>query len=144
MKYKKKDIAITDNGELATTISHDEEGNELKDLSLVFNTGAVKQSVNVRLKTNIREFLLHPNVGNELSNIVGERNTRETAELGRQYLINAITKYNYIERETLSITAIPSDEKTIIYTIQIYNEPHNSISFVLEIDLEDGIRRVIS
>ena len=141
--YNKIDIGINDIGDLIISTRTDSDGNEITDISLVNEDYAVRQSVMFRLKTNLNELFMHPYIGNKLLEIIGHKNTRETAELGKRFLLDTIVKYNYINEQDVAIEAIPIDENTIIYTIQISDTPYSIINFVLELDLQDGVRRVI-
>lgn len=142
--YNKIDIGINDIGDLAISTRTDLDGNEITDISLVSGDYAVRQSVMFRLKTNLNELFMHPYIGNKLLEIIGRKNTRETAELGKRFLLDTIVRYNYINEQDVEIEAIPMDENTIIYTIQIIDTPYSIVSFVLELDLHDGVRRVIT
>ena len=134
----KIDLGITDNGDFMT-ITH----NGLTDFSLVNDEYALRQSVNFRLKTNIRELFLHEEIGNELIEIIGKRNTKETALLGINYITKAISLNNYIPQDQINIEAIPADNNKIVFVIDINYREIKAFKIILEVGLQDGIRRVI-
>lgn len=138
-----KDITLSATGDLEIIEKLDEEDNVLKDFSLISNVDEASQLINTRLKTNLKEFFLHPNIGNGLVNIIGKRNTRETAEIGKTYIIDSIIKENYIQPKDIEISYMPTDERTLIYIIKILIDNFNYVSVVLEVDLQEGIRRVL-
>lgn len=141
----KKDIKISDNGDLdidSTVINAGTEDQQiLRDFANTLDESSIRQSMYVRLKTNLQEFFLHPDVGNDLAKLIGKRNTRENAERGRLYIINAIVNKNYIDKSELEVNAIPIDSSTIVYSIQV--KSNDNINFTLEVDLDKGIRRLI-
>lgn len=134
---QKVDLGMTDNGDFMTITN-----NGLTDFSLVSDEHAIKQSVDFRLKTNIRELFLHPEVGNELIEIIGKRNTRETAQEGINYIIKAISLNNYIPREQVIVEAIPTETNKIVFIVNIDYREIKAFKIVLEVDLQEGIRRV--
>ena len=134
---QKVDLGMTDNGDFMTI-----SNNGLKDFSLVSDEQAIKQSVDFRLKTNIRELFLHQEIGNELIEIIGKRNTRETAQQGINYIVKAISLNNYIPREQITVEAVPIETNKIVFIVNIDYREIKAFRIVLEVDLQDGIRRV--
>lgn len=138
-----KDIAFTPEGDLHTVEYLDESGTLLKDFMGVTGEDHVRQSVLIRLKTNLKEFLLHPQIGNQLNEIIGKRNTRETAELGRAFLHRAILRENFIAEQDLSIETLPSDANAILYIVKVSTGWNETVTMILEMDLQEGIRRLV-
>jgi hypothetical protein len=139
----KTDIAYTRDGDIILSITKDEDGNELKDLSLVGGHEELEQFALFRLKTKLGELLLHPSVGNKLEDIIGRRNTRETAEEGKNYIRSAILMNSHIDPASLTVTAVPISEYKISYIIEIDSTPYAGINMVLEVDLQSGVRRIV-
>ena len=139
------DLALSEDGDLIfPNIIKDDYSTGFKTIALVSGNEEVIQNISVRLKTNLRELFLHQDFGNALLKIIGQRNTRETAELGKQYLKNTILRENQIIKpEHLDITATPLDLNKILYIIKIADSPFSAIDMILEVDLQQGIRRVI-
>lgn len=139
----KKDIEFTETGDLLIGSVMGADGNILRDFSVVTDQYAVKQSIEVRLKTQLKEFFLHQDIGSELINIIGERNTRENAIRGKNYIISAIVKKNYLTSEQINIETIPVSTDRIAYVINVTYQKYPTIKLVLEVDLQDGIRRIL-
>jgi phage baseplate assembly protein W len=135
------DIALTDDGDIILGSILDGEI-ENTDIALVSGVDHATQSINFRLRTNLRELFMHEEIGNELIEVIGKTNTRETAEQGKRYIINAITKNNFIAEDEVEVTAIPVDVNTIVYSIAVTPDNYGTIIIVLEVDLKNGIRRV--
>ena len=134
------DIALSDDGDLVFHITEDNQ----YEISLVKGSEQVIQGVEVRLKTNLMELFLHENFGNRLLDIIGKRNTRETADLGRRFLMDTILRENrIIDPAHLKISATPLDASKLMYIIKIADSPFSSVDIMLEVDLEHGIRRVV-
>jgi hypothetical protein len=141
--YEKTDMAIDSDGDLIITSITDENGIVYKDLGLASNMSELEQFTATRLKTKLGEFLLHPDIGNRLEDIIGKRNTEETAEEGKQYILSAITNQSYIDPADVNITPVPISLYKIAYIIEIDSLPYAGINMTLEIDLQNGTRRII-
>lgn len=138
-----KDIAFTAEGDLHTIEYEAPDGTLLKDFMGIAGEDHIRQSAIIRLKTNMREFLLHPQIGSQLGEIIGKRNTRETAEQGRIFLNRAILRENFILEQDVSIQTLPSDANAILYIIKINTGWNETVTMILEMDLQEGIRRLV-
>lgn len=137
----KKDIAIDGLGDIKIGSYTDSSKVVQKDFSSVTGSKAIEQTVKVRLKTRLEEFFLHPEIGCELNEIIGRRNTKENAERGRLFIYKAIKTQSYIDESQIEVKAFPVDANKIVYSININNE--EEVVFALELDLEEGTRRLV-
>jgi phage baseplate assembly protein W len=137
----KKDIAIDGLGDIKIGSYADSDNILQKDFSSVKGSNSIEQTVRIRLKTRLEEFFLHPEVGCELNEIIGKRNTKENAEKGRIFIYNAIKTESYIDESQIEVKAFPVDANKIVYSININNE--EEVVFALELDLEEGTRRLV-
>lgn len=140
---RKTDFLITKDGDLITHNRVSSDGNVLTDLALVKEREQSLQSIDIRLKSKIKDFVLHPEIGNALMDIVGKRSNKDTAEIGKRYIVSAITDKNYIGAEHIEVSYIPLSNSKITYIIKVLTDSKESFNVVLELDLKNGFRRVV-
>ena len=133
MRYRYSDIYLTADGDL--TIS------PTGDLYVASGVSALRQGIETRLKTELGDLFMHPGFGNNLKEMIGKRNTRKVAEEGKRAIINCLTYGGFIDPGDLSVAAIPTDENTILYHVEVFTENYVVYKFDLICDLENGIRR---
>lgn len=143
---KNRDIMLTEDGDLALVITPTEDNpSEGKtDMSTIRGAEEISQNAMFRIRTNVSELMMHEAFGSRLLDILGKRNTRENAELGKTYLRDAILRDNYvINPDHLEIDAVPISPEEILYVVKILNGLLEPIKIVLQLNLKDGIRRVL-
>ena len=134
MKYKYSDISLSAEGDLAISPTG--------DLYVMRGIGSLRQGIESRLKTDLGDLFTHPKFGNKLKDLVCKRNTKQTAEQGRQSIISCLTYDGFIDPGDLSVVAIPVSITDILYHIEVSNGSYVVYKFDLVCDLENGIRRV--
>lgn len=127
-------MAMTEDGDMIITPTG--------DLYTVTGIDCLRQQIEARLKTDLGDYLPHPRLGNTLRNLIGKRNTRQTAEEGRLSIINCLTYGGLINPADLSVTAIPVDERNILYHIEVRNGTYVVYKADLLCNLDKGIRRM--
>lgn len=130
--YPEIDLSVTASGDL--TIA------ENKDLQMAGAAGVLKQDIRFRLKTEIGDFIPHPDLGAGLEEIIGEPNTRETARIGESKIIQALTYDNRIRGGDLLVKGVPIS----LYNVSFYVFVRNGVEMVnvtpdLYIDLSRGV-----
>lgn len=134
LKYKYNDLTLSADGDLVI--------GPAEDLYIIKNTGALRQGIEVRIKTEMADLFLHPKFGNKLKDMIGKRNTKQVAEEGKQYIAICLSYDGFINPGDLNIAAIPLDSTSILYHIEVTNESYVIYKFDLVCDLENGIRRI--
>ena len=103
------DFALDDTGDIAST-----EG----DLLLSF-----RQEIYNRLKSDFQDWALHSWIGAGLSDIIGEPNSRETAEIGKEKIRNALTIGAFLNAEDVNIKYVPVAKDVLMYILSVDVEP---------------------
>jgi hypothetical protein len=104
---------------------------------------ALLQSCMFRLKTVIGDWILEPECGASLEQLVGEPNSKDTGDLMEQLIVGALTHDGFLTSEEIEIVTIPVDKFTIMSTIIItYDGEQSTLSVAL--DLKEGKIRELS
>ena len=114
------DFAVGPDGDLAGTES---------DMLLSF-----RQECLNRVKSELQDWALHPWLGAGLSVIVGEPNTKSTAEKGKELIENALTMGAFVNSNDVNIKYIPVSNDALVYIIEVAVVPTD------ENDFEDMIK----
>lgn len=69
------------------------------------------------LKTDLTDFVLHPELGNEAKKLLGMPNKPKTAELGKDIILRALRAMGITNR--IDIKSWPEDLNTIAYEVSI-------------------------
>jgi hypothetical protein len=142
MKYSYVDIAQTSDGDINLTPSSSDIGSVATDIMLASGYAALAQASEFRMKTELGDLLAHENLGTVLDELIGSRNTYQTAETGKLSIMNSLTYGGFINSSDIKIISIPADENTIIYHIEIFNNGVSTYKYDLLLDLENGVRRI--
>lgn len=99
------DIQISDIGDLSTT-AHDQIGSFL-------------QEIQTRLRSDLKDWEIHPHLGASLSDLIGEPNTRAIAEEGKTRIISALVRDNFCDGNLIKVRYVPVDKNHLLYNIRI-------------------------
>lgn len=77
------------------------------------------QEVKTRLMSDQQDWGLFPRVGAGLSALVGQPNTKETAEDGKAKIISALSRDGLVSPDDLSVKYLPVSRDTIMYRLTI-------------------------
>jgi len=130
-EYSKRDLKFTQEGDLTLgepkrdedgNIIHDENGNEIRDLALTQDSESLEQDIYNRIKTNSPEWKQHTEIGANLEDMIGKKNTKETAQIGTNNIDKTLTFDGRIKREDISIRAVPTSHDEITYYLQIFTD----------------------
>jgi len=103
------DLIMNNNGDLLDT-----EQDRLRSLV---------QEVRTRIQSDQQDWDLYPDLGANLSALIGQPNNKITAESGKAKIIAALTMYGLVDSGDISIIYMPIDEKTIVYRLKIKVSP---------------------
>lgn len=113
------DFALDSAGDIASTES---------DMLL-----SLKQEVYSRLKSDLQDWSLYSWIGAGLNEIIGEPNSRKTAEIGKEKIENALTIGAFLDAEDVNIKYVPVAKDTLMYIIEIAVEPTSENGYTDEI-----------
>lgn len=116
-----------------------EDGREIRDIGTVFDIEAEKQTIFNRLRTDSPDWYHHPNMGGNLTDLIGEPNTRETASKGITYIMNALTYKNLYTADQLSIKPVPISLEEIVFIIDIVKFGSKVTRLPLVFNLQSGL-----
>ena len=134
--YDSVDLYFSSAGDLALDNSNDIASTE-GDILLSF-----KQEIFNRVRSEFQDWTLHPWIGAGISDIIGEPNSRETAEIGKEKIMNSLTIGAFVVADDVNIKYMPITHDSIMYTIEIDVEPTeendyaNSIRITLLLDFD--------
>lgn len=111
----------------------------MRDIPLHVTENAMRQVIMNRLRTDSPDWILHPKMGGNLSDLVGEPNTRETGQKGSDYIVAALTYDNYLAPSQINVRPVPIDANTILYYIEVQNGDTTEVTLPVLFNLEHGI-----
>ncbi len=89
------------------------------DIAVVSDIREPRDDVYFRIRTNNPEYVMAPQVGADLEDIMGMPNTRESAAIGERYIMRALTRDNLLLSENIKIISYPSALDAITFVIII-------------------------
>lgn len=116
-----------------------EDGQEIRDIGLTYDLEANKQTIMNRLKTDTPDWYHHPAMGGNLSDLIGEPNTRETGERGAYYIRKALTYGNLYSDSQISVRPIPVGANEIAFVVDITMLGNQVTRLPLVFNLEHGV-----
>ena len=140
------DPAVNDSGEvlykhLDGTIDTDkrEDGKEHRDIGTAYDLDAEEQIIFNRLRTDSPDWYHHPSMGGNLTDLIGEPNTRETAQLGASYITSALTYRGLYNISQISIRPVPISVDELLFMITILKFNNEVIRLPLTFNLQSGL-----
>jgi hypothetical protein len=72
-----------------------------------------------RVKSELGDWKIHPDLGSDLSKLIGEANTASLAESGKVRITTALTKDNFCDAKVLQVRYMPVGNDSILYNIVV-------------------------
>jgi hypothetical protein len=124
-----KDLWLTEEGEPVL---------ENGDFAISLGTDSLLQNILYRLKTVISDWVLCPECGASLEQLIGEPNSQETADRMEEQVLYALTHDGFLFSDELEIITLPVDKNTILLTVFVtFEGKQTSLAFTL--DLKEGL-----
>lgn len=117
-------------------------GKIVRDLAYVTDRDALKQIVMNRLNTQAPDWYHHPNMGGNLTDLIGEPNNRATADLGAVYIIQALTYDRLFDRTQIIVRPVPINKDEILFMVTLYIQDDTTFQLPLVFNLNYGIKEV--
>ena len=115
------------------------EGNlPIRDMNTVEFEDYGLQLIKSRVQTDNPDWILYPEIGANLSDLIGELNTPETGRAAVQLVLDALTHGGAFLEEDLHIDAIPVSESDILLDIQL-KQANRFLRYAIEFNLEIGL-----
>lgn len=77
------------------------------------------QQAYIRLKTEIGDYLLYPQLGANLERLIGEPQSQSTGELGKAIIMKALTRDSVLSSYPIDVKAIPMSFQSIRFDVFI-------------------------
>jgi len=107
--YDELDIQVSASGDLTIAANG--------DLAMAAASGVLKQDITFRLKTDFNDFTPHPDIGADLSSLIGEQNTRATAQRGEEKIVSCLTRDGRIAGTDLIVKGVPISLYSQVYYV---------------------------
>lgn len=140
------DPAVNDEGEVLYkhadgTIDTDkrEDGKEHRDIGVSYDLDAEKQTIFNRLRTDAPDWYHHPGMGGNLTDLIGEPNTRQTGALGATYITNALTYRGLYQTNQINVRPIPISVDEMVFVIDIAKFNSDLVRLPLVFNLQTGL-----
>lgn len=91
----------------------------VRDMEMVYSAEGDAQLIRTRLRTENPDWILYPEVGADLTDLIGEMNTPQTADRGIEMIYRTLTYDGAFRREDLEVTAAPVSHSTILFHIKL-------------------------
>jgi hypothetical protein len=121
--------------------SIDSSGTQTVDLAITYGTEVVKQIVYNRIRTQAPDWFVHPTLGGNLDDLIGEPNTKDTAQRGVKSITEALTYGKFLSAGDFSITAVPVNREEVLFAIRI-KMPEKEIVVPIQFSYNYGLKLV--
>jgi hypothetical protein len=111
--YRAIDLEWTWSGDI--TLSHTGDLGDTSGNSV----GSFVQEVQTRLRSDLKDWQVHPHLGASLSDLIGEPNTRAIAEEGETRIRSALVRDGFCDASLIRVRYVPVDRHHILYNIRI-------------------------
>lgn len=106
------DLAITDSGDLII--------DSLGDLAMVPNPYEnYAQQAYIRMMTEVGDFAVYPQLGTQLNTLIGRPNTSQTADDGRQIILDSFRLDPVFAGLKIDVKAVPTGPMAIRFDIHV-------------------------
>ena len=96
-----------------------EDGEQVFDIALSYGVDTLKQNIYARVKTQAPDWFLHPNLGGNLEDLIGEPNTRDTAQKGIKLIHDALTYGDFLTDGEFNVKAVPINKEEVVFFIVV-------------------------
>lgn len=126
-------------GEEEVEITRDPDGNTpIRDMEAAYGEDAAMQLIKSRLQTDNPDWHPYPNVGANLSDLIGSINSPKTAEIGKDMILRALTYDGAFETEDIEVEVIPVSANQILFDIRLVRDARY-LRYPVIFDFETGL-----
>jgi hypothetical protein len=93
------------------------------------------QQAYIRIKTEPGDFVLYPNLGADLDQLRGMRQSESTGAVGKQIIKNALETSNAFLGRQFMYKAVPTGPQTIRFDVFVINNNRDNLILSIEQDL---------
>lgn len=100
------------------------------------------QEVKTRVRSSVKDWAMHPDLGASLFDLIGEPNDKKIAEEGSIRIKSALTRDGFIAAGSLRVRYMPVDQNSILYNIivripDLANDEELSFSLLFDSNEQD-------
>jgi hypothetical protein len=117
-------------------------GKKICDLAYTIGRDAWKQIIFNRLKTDAPDWFHHPKMGGNLTDFIGELNTRETGNLGAEAITTALTYAGLLTADQVNVRPVPINAEEIMFFITINIDDSEPYRLPIVFNLNSGLKEV--
>lgn len=121
------DIGTTTNAQIAT--------HPVRDIGMIHGAEGDAQLIKTRLNTENPDWILYPDVGADLTDLLGEMNTPETAQRGIEAIYRALTYDRAFTRSELEVDAVPVSHTTLLFHVKLIRN-NTIVTYAATLDFE--------
>lgn len=118
------------------------EGKTIRDMAYNIGSDAYKQIILNRLRTDAPDWFHYPQMGGNLTDLIGEPNNRATGDAGVQYIMDALTFGDLFNTNQVSVRAVPINANEIMFMITITSSTTGIYRLPLIFNLNYGLKEV--
>jgi hypothetical protein len=115
------------------------DGREIRDLDVSSDLDAEKQIIFNRLRTDAPDWYAYPALGGNLTDLIGEPNTRDTASRGAAYIQAALTFNSLYDSSQVNVRPVPISQNEILFMIEISRAASGVFRLPLTFNLVTGL-----
>jgi hypothetical protein len=129
--YKHKDDSVdTEKGD---------DGREIRDIDVTYDLQAEKQIVFNRLRTDSPDWYHYPSLGGNLTDLIGEPNTKETGLKGAALIEAALSYGGLYDPMNVNVRPVPISQNEMLFLIEISRPLTGVYRLPLTFNLETGL-----
>jgi hypothetical protein len=141
------DIAINDDGDLVFAVPYVKDGKvqknaygrDIRDFALKREMNETRQMVYARLMTEKSDWYVYPSIGTVLTDLIGMPNSKETAQMGINTIMQALTYDNLFVPSQIDIKAVPVNPEEIVFLVRIQVTLTDVFSFYAILNVNKGV-----
>jgi hypothetical protein len=116
-----------------------EGSREVRDVAMSRGRQTEKQIIINRINTQAPDWFHHTTMGGNLSDLVGEPNTKETAEIGKAKIIRVLTYKDFLHPTEINVKPVPTSQNEILFIITISKLRQQEYKLPLVFNLSHGL-----
>ena len=110
----------------------------VRDINVVYSEASELQLMKSRLTTENPDWYFYPEVGADLTDLIGKPNNMKTAQEGIEMILRALTYDNAFNANDLKVEAVPVGPNQILYDVQL-SRRNKLIRYAVTLDLQLGV-----
>jgi hypothetical protein len=103
------------------------DGTQTVDLALSYGINVTKQIIYARIRTQAPDWFVHPTLGGNLEDLIGEPNTKDSANRGIKCITDALTYGSFLSTGDFTVQAIPVNKEEILFVIRVTSQRNNVV-----------------